>query len=77
MIFKEKARIFCLLEFEKNKILSGTNDNSIILWDIDLPNENNIFNFTGQDLWVNCFVKYNENYFASASNDIKIKNYGI
>ena len=73
IIIKEKGRVFCLLEFEKNKILSGTSDNSITLWDIDLPNEDSKYSFLGHELWVNSLVKCDDNYFASASNDKKIK----
>ncbi len=73
IIINEKGRVFCLLEFEKNKILSGSGDNSIILWDIDLPNQDYIYDFQGHELWVNCLVKCDNNYFASASNDKKIK----
>ena len=73
IIINEKGRVFCLLEFKKNKILSGTGDNSIILWDIELPNSDYIHNFKGHELWVNSLVKCDENHFASASNDTKIK----
>ena len=73
IIINGKGRIFCLLEFEKNKILTGTGDKSIILWDISQPNDESICNFDGHDLWVNCLVKCDDKFFASASNDTKIK----
>jgi len=71
-IINESERILSLLEFERNKILSGTGDNSINLWDLDNP-EKMIFSFKGHELWVNALVKCDSNYFASASNDSKIK----
>ena len=73
LIIKESGRVFCLLEFEKNKILTGVSDNSITLWDLDFSTGNYVYNFLGHDLWVNCLVKCDNNYFASASNDTKIK----
>ena len=72
LIINETERILSLLEFEKNKILSGTGDNSINLWDLENP-EKMIFSFKGHELWVNALVKCDSNYFASASNDSKIK----
>ena len=71
-IINENERILSLLEFERNKILSGTGDNSINLWDLENP-EKMIFSFKGHELWVNALVKCDPNYFASASNDSKIK----
>ena len=72
LIINETERILSLLEFEKNKILSGTGDNSINLWDLENP-EKMIYSFKGHELWVNALVKCDSNYFASASNDSKIK----
>ena len=71
-VINESERILSLLEFEKNKILSGTGDNSINLWDLENPEEV-IFSFKGHELWVNALVKCDSNFFASASNDSKIK----
>ena len=71
-VIKENERILSLLEFEKNKLLSGTGDNSINLWDLENPDKI-IFSFKGHELWVNALVKCDSNYFASASNDSKIK----
>ena len=71
-VINESERILSLLEFEKNKILSGTGDNSINLWDLENPEEK-IYSFKGHDLWVNALVKCDSNFFASASNDSKIK----
>ena len=71
-VINENERILSLLEFEKNKILSGTGDNSINLWDLENP-EQVIFSFKGHELWVNALVKCDSNFFASASNDSKIK----
>ena len=54
-------------------LLSGTSENDIHLWDISSNINQPMFNFTGHQLWVNCLVKCDENYFASASNDANIK----
>ena len=73
-IINEKGRVFALLEFENNMILAGTSENVINLWDISSEDyTNNLFSFTGHELWVNCLAKINNFYFASASNDSKIK----
>ena len=69
----ENSRIFCLLEFEQNKILCGTSNNVINLWDINSLGDKCIYSFQGHSLWINCLVKINNKYFASASNDTKIK----
>ena len=76
-IINEKGRVFTLLEFEKNKLLAGNSDNAINLWDINSKNDKCLYTFLGHKLWINCLVKINNNYFASASNDsfIKIWNY--
>ena len=80
--FLELGKVICLLEFEPNKLLIGTSENNIDLWDLNqvkyITNNNSenipksIYNFLGHDLWVNCLVKYNDKWFASASNDAKI-----
>lgn len=72
-LIKERGKVFCLLEFEENKLLCGISDNCINLWDINSEDDNCQFSFTGHKLWVNSLVKLNNNYFASASNDSKIK----
>ena len=71
---QEEGNIFCLLEMEPNIILSGTNQNTIQLFDLNYD-DNNIFKFSfkGHDLWVNCLIKCSEYYFASGSNDADIK----
>jgi len=71
-LLKERGKVFCLLEFEEDKLLCGC-DNSINLWDINADDDNFQFSFTGHGLWVNSLVKLNKDYFASASNDSKIK----
>ena len=70
----EEGYIFCLLEMEPNKILSGTNKNSIQLYNLN-SNDNDIleFSFKGHYLWINCLIKCSEDYFASGSNDAEIK----
>jgi WD40 repeat protein len=62
-----------LLEFEKNKLLCGTSDNVINLWDLNAISDKCVCSYIGHTLWINCLVKINNNYFASASNDTKIK----
>ena len=67
----EKGFVFCLSEFEPYKILAGNSLNSINLWDIENPKDN-IFSFIQHELWVNCLVKCDSNFFASCSNDAMI-----
>ena len=71
----ENGFIFCLLEMEPNFILSGTNKNTIQLFNINSPSNINekIFSFKSHDLWVNCLVKCNSQFFSSGSNDAEIK----
>lgn len=69
--FKEKGNILCMLEFEPQKLLSGTNDNKIYLRDLNNPKDV-IALFDKHTYWVNCLVKCDEKYFASASNDESI-----
>ena len=74
-IINENGRIFALLEFEKNKLLCGTSNNCINLWEINSPTKVNHFSysFTGHELWVISLVKCSQDFFASGSNDSKIK----
>jgi WD40 repeat protein len=72
-IINESGRVFTLLEFEKDKLLAGTSDNVINIWDVNPTNNSCLFSFSGHELWINCLVKINNLYFASASNDAKIK----
>ena len=71
----ENGFIFCLLEMEPNFILSGTNKNTIQLFNLNSPSNINekLFTFIGHDLWVNCLVKCNSQFFSSGSNDAEIK----
>ena len=73
IIIEEKSRILCLLEFEKNKILCGTSNNLINLYGIEGLKYEYLYTFVGHTLWINCLIDINNNYFASASNDTKIK----
>ena len=66
----EEGNIICLLEFEENMLLSGTNKNNINLW--NLSNSLLIFTFKGHQSWVNNLTKINNKYFASCSNDCNI-----
>ena len=74
-IIQEEGNIFCLLEMEPKMILSGTNKNTIQLFNLNYSNSIEMlqFSFKGHDLWVNCLVKCSEYYFASGSNDAEIK----
>ena len=74
-IINENGKVFTLLEFEKNQLLCGTSDNCINLWEINSPTQAKHFSysFTGHELWVNSLVKCSPDYFASGSNDSKIK----
>lgn len=69
--FETIGKVLCLLEFEPNMLLTGTNENIITLWDLNDLNDFK-FNFIKHELWVNCIVKYDEKYFASAANDAYI-----
>ena len=71
---QEIGAVQCLLEFEPDKILSGTTENNICLRDIHSENDDDyICNFIGHYLWVNCLIKCSDKYFASASNDCTIR----
>lgn len=64
---KEEGNVLCLLEFEENMLLSGTNKNNINLW--NLLNLKLFYTFKGHNSWVNNLTKINNRYFASCSND--------
>ena len=68
----EEGNVLCLLEFENDMLLSGTNKNNINLFDLN-DNNNKIFSFKGHQLWVNNLIKLNNIYFASCSNDNDIR----
>ena len=72
-IINEKEEVIALLEFEYNKILCGTKNNEVNLWDLNSDDKECLFSFKGHELWVNCLVKCNNYYFATASNDSYIK----
>ena len=75
LTFKENGNVFCLLEFEPNQLLTGTSENTIGLWNLNSINNPNKADFYFEKkhfLWVNCLVKYNEQFFISASNDSQI-----
>jgi WD40 repeat protein len=69
---QDLGKVFALLEFEPNMLLSSSSENTICLWDLKSNKNEYIHNFTGHKLWVNCLVKCDENTFASASNDCRI-----
>jgi WD40 repeat protein len=66
------GKVFSLLEFVPNMLLSSLSENIICLWDINSNKNNCIYKFCGHDLWVNCLVKCDDKTFASASNDCNI-----
>ena len=68
----EEGNVLCLLEFENDMLLSGTNKNNINLFNLN-NNYNKIFSFKGHQLWVNDLIKLNNIYFASCSNDNDIR----
>ena len=83
IIIKEEGRVFALLEFEPNMLLSAidkTADNiqdinlinpddiMINLWDLNNPKKN-LHSFKGHQLRVNSLVKCGNKHFASCSND--------
>jgi len=65
------GKIFVLLEFEENMLLSSS-ENTIFLWDLKSDKNECIHKFDGHELWVNCLVKCDDKTFASASNDCSI-----
>ena len=69
--FYEIGYVFCLLEFEPQMLLTGTSENNIGLWNLNNPKDY-IYNFNKHVLWVNCLIKCDEQFFASASNDAVI-----
>ena len=73
MVKNAIGTVFCLLEFEPDKLLGGTSANMVNLWDLsDKNNQEYIHNFYQHYLWVHALVKCDEDHFASASNDTKI-----
>ena len=67
-------KIMCLLEFEPNKILFGSQTAEIGLMDLaQSQSKKELFFFRGHLLGVNCLVKLNQKLFASASNDTDIR----
>ena len=81
---QEQGKVFSLLEFENNMLLSAidktpddvqeitqiSKDDIVIrLWDLNNPNQKSLFDFKGHSLRVNALVKCNDKFFASCSND--------
>ena len=69
---QEIGYVFCLLEFEPFKILSGTSEGNICLRELNIDNDKE-YNFLGHEMYVNCLIKIDKKYFASASNDSTIR----
>ena len=80
----EEGKVFSLLEFEDNMLLSAidktpddvqeineiSKDDIIIrLWNLNSNDKKGIFDFKGHSLRVNALVKCNDKFFASCSND--------
>ena len=80
----EEGKVFSLLEFEDNMLLSAidktpddvqeineiSKDDIIIrLWNLNSNDKKSIFDFKGHSLRVNALVKCNDKFFASCSND--------
>jgi WD40 repeat protein len=67
---QEEGSVLCLLEFEPNKLLSGTSENNINLWCLESLTK--LYSFQSHTLWVNCLVALTSTKFASCSNDATI-----
>ena len=83
----EEGKVFSLLEFEENVILSAIDktpddiqeisqikQKDIVIHCFDLKNSSvkSVFELTGHQLRVNCLVKCDDKFFASCSNDCNI-----
>lgn len=81
---REDGKVFSLLEFEDNMLLSAIDktpdgiqeisqikkDDIIIrLWDLNNQDNKSLADYKGHSLRVNALVKCNDKYFASCSND--------
>ena len=62
--FSEKGKLLCLLEFQPNKVLAGTTENNIGLWDISNPTKS-LYNFNKHELQANGLVKCDGKTFGS------------
>ena len=84
---KEDGKVFSLLEFGPNMLLSAIDktpddvqeisnikpeDIIINCWDLNASLNKSIFSLTGHQLRVNCLARCNDNFFASCSNDCNI-----
>jgi len=84
---KEDGKVFSLLEFGPNILLSAvdkTPDNIMDIiqikseyliincWELNDSLNKRIFSLTGHQLRINCLAKCNDNFFASCSNDCSI-----
>ena len=80
----EEGKVFSLLEFEDNMLLSAIDktpddiqeinqiskdDILIRLWNLNSPDNKSLYDFKGHSLRVNALVKCNDKFFASCSND--------
>jgi hypothetical protein len=81
---REDGKVFSLLEFEDNMLLSAIDktpdgiqeisqikkdDIVIRLWDLNSQSNSSLADFKGHSLRVNSLVKCNDKFFASCSND--------
>ena len=69
---QEIGIVICLLEFEPNHLLAGTNYNYISFWNLDSDSEEAEYTLLEHEKWVNSLVKCNDQIFASCSNDKSI-----
>ena len=83
-IIHEDGKVFSLLEFDDNMLLSAIDktpddiqeinqiskdDILIRLWDLNSQDNKSVYDFKGHSLRVNALVKCNDKFFASCSND--------
>ena len=66
--FQDWGYVLALLEFEPGKLISASDQNTLLLWDINSNNSDNIGYFSQNDERINCLVKCDDNTFASISN---------
>ena len=71
-VIQNEDIVMCLLEFIPDMVLFGLQSGIIELIDLKNPEGKKIY-FKGHLLYVNCLVKCNDKFFASASNDTYIR----
>ena len=66
--FQDLGNVLALLEFEPGKLISASSQYTILLWDINSNNNDNIVCFSQDCEWVNFLVKCDGKTFATVSN---------